>query len=248
MKPQILYNNLLTNGTLTSSALETGSNVQNIRDYRPYTFVKFAAAGTNYIQVEFGQGFEVDTIAIIGHNLYSISAQFYLEKFTTAWVEIINESIESDNAFMFKFENEIASKYRIKIINSIGKPYLGVAFLGKSLEMEYPPDAPRSVYNESIEVDSEISKSGNLLGSIIRFNPIEINHSFSNLSKTFVQNSFLPFWNYAKQLKPFFYAVDLSNNLHDVFYVRLKQESILEMPQSNLNYIDSINLQMIGQR
>ncbi len=248
MKPLILYDNLLVNGTLSSSTLESGSNVQNIRDYRPYTFVKFAAAGTNYIAVEFGQAFAIDSIAVCGHNLYSVSAQLKLQKYTTSWIDIISESVNSNNAFMFHFEQEQASKYRIQIINSVGKPYLGVAFIGKALEMEYPPDGPRSIYNESIIVDTEISKGGNLLGNTIRFNPIEINHNYSNLSKTFVQNSFITFWNYAKTLKPFFYAIDLTNNPNDIFYVRLKEDSVLDMPQSNLNYVDMISLKMTGQR
>ena len=45
MNPLILYDNALTRGTLASSSLVSGYDVQNIKDQRPYTFIKFAAAG-----------------------------------------------------------------------------------------------------------------------------------------------------------------------------------------------------------
>jgi len=248
MNPIILYNNLLINGTLTSSALASGYDVQNVKDYRPYTIAKFAAAGSNYIQLDIAISTPVTTLAVCGHNFFTTGAALQLQSWNgTAWVNVTGGSITpaNDNAFMLYFTSVSSAKFKLVIINTVGLPFVGSLFIGAALLVEWPPSAPRAPYAEGIVADTEISKSGNLLGSILRYNPNDLSFSFTNLTRTWLKNNFLPFWNYAKTLKPFFFCLDYTTEPENVFYCTVKTEMQYAVQQSNLNYGD-VQLTMNG--
>lgn len=251
MNPLILYNNIITESALESSALESGYNVQNIKDGRPYTFVKFANPGTNYIIVDPAANTNASAVAISGHNFGTVGATLTIQRWNgSEWVDITildsNYVAGSNKNQLYYFGLLASTKFKIIITNTLGLPYVGVVSLSYALQMEYPPDGPRAPFTESIVADTEYSEDGNLLGTTIKYNPVMFTHTYTNLTRTFVQQSYLTFWNtHGKLLKPFFYSLDLDYE-PDVFYGIIDPASVHQTPASNLNYYDELTLQMKG--
>lgn len=252
MNPLILYDNALTRGTLSSSTLDSGYDVQSIKDQRPYTHVKFDAAGTNYIRINCDTAEDVDCLGVCGHNLFTVGATLQLQGSNDGsnWNPVTGGSITptDDNAFMLKFTKVTAAYFKIVITNTLGLPYLGVCFIGEALQMEWPPDGPRSPIDESINADVAESKAGNMLGASVYFNPKEMNHIYGNLTRSWVQTYFDPFWETAKQLNKFFYALDLTNEPKACGLCRLKKEYVKSTPASTLVYYDTLQLNMDVER
>ncbi|MFA5803664.1 MAG: discoidin domain-containing protein [Melioribacteraceae bacterium] len=250
MNPILLYDNKLDTGTLASSALASGS-VENIRDGRPYTHVVFSAAGTNYISVDIGASKTVDCVAVVGHNLKTVGASFKVQYDNAGWIDVSGGSITptDDNAFMISFNSVTSSKFKLVITNSSGAPYVGVIYLGAKLLMPWPPDPAPVPFSEGINAETSESESGNILGSTVKSNPIEITHSFRLLTRTFISTYWLPFWNsYGKRMKPFFYAWDLTAIPGDVFFCVMKSSARFAAPVSMLTYVDELIIDMKAQR
>lgn len=254
MNPLILYDNALTRGTLSSTSLATGFNVQSIKDQRPFTQVKFAAAGSaNYIQCSFDAAEDIDCFAVVGHNLYTIGASLQLQGSNNGsdWNPITggSKTPTDDNPFMLKFTKVTVAYLKIVISNTLGLPYLGTAFAAEALQMEQTADGPRIPYSEGIIKDSETSKDGNPLGTVLRYNPVTINHTYSNLTRSWIKSDYKPFWDNSGKLGNwFFYCTDLTNDPDEVFYCQFTDDARLETPQSILTYADSLQLNMLGVR
>jgi len=253
MNPRLLYDNFLTGATITSSTIASGYSNQNVIDGRPYTFAKFNAAGTNYIQGQFGAGVAVNCIGICGHNLKTVSASIAVKYSNngSSWTTATGGTLTplNDDAILLCFTAATATYWKVEISNAAGQPQIGVLFVGSYLEMPFPPDPAPVPYTENINAETFESETGNILGSSVKDNPIEIAHQFRLLTRTWVDTYFKPFWDgYGKALKPFFYAWDLTNAPNDVFYCTLKSSAKWATPVSTLNYYDSLTIEAKAQK
>lgn len=252
MNPIILYASRFLDGTPTATDTASGYNVLNIIDYKTYTLWKAASVGTKYITVDCGSDKSADALGIISHNLYTANATISVESSTDNFAANVTERLAgfiptSNNAFLKPFTSATDRYWRIKIVTAAVVPYLAIAMLGEKLLFPYAPDVPYIPYSEGIEVESSKSKGGNLLGSIVQYKPIEISARFSTLTRTWVINTFKPFWdNHASDLKPFFYVWDNDIYPQFCFWVKAKDSSKYQMPVTILDYVDSIELEMEG--
>jgi hypothetical protein len=246
--PIILYDNRLLDGTLSSSEVMSGFDVNNVIDYRPYTYWVANNSGTNYISVDCVTPKTADCLGIIGHNLYSIGASVSVWSSNNGinWIQRLVFNPTSDKALLKTFTQASARYWKLQIVNTSGQPRIAVVFIGNKLEFPYPPNAPFVPYSESIEVESKRSKTGHLLGSVIKYKQIEISINFSDLTRDWVNTYFKPFWdNHASELKPFFWAWDIDYS-SDVFYVTIQDNMKYETPLSMLSYVDKLSLEMRG--
>lgn len=250
MNPIILYDSRFLDGILTASSEATGYPVANIKDLRTYTFWKPAAAGTVYITIDCGSDKTADSLAIIGHNLKTANATVSVDSSpdNLIWTERLAGFIpSSDKAFLKTFTSAFTRYWRLKFITASVIPYIAVAMLGNKLQFPYPPDTPYIPYSETIETESSKSKAGHLLGTVVRFKPIEVSAKFSHLTRQWVIDSFKPFWDiYGSELKSFFWAWDIDTFPEHVFFLRMIESAKYEMPLSMLNYVDSLSLEMEG--
>ena len=274
MNPIILFDNILTEGTLTATSTASGYDVDNLKDYRVYT--KWKAAGTTnqylswnmggiakvraqtgwYIKLQnnallgaiTGSVDTADAIGIVNHNLGTIGAQIDVQYYESgAWNTVLTLNPTTDNAILSTFTSHTSGDWRIKLSGMSAAPEIGVMFLGVHLSFPWPPEAPVSPVREGIKSKTEISNTGNLLGTNLAFNPKTINHRFTNLTRTWFTTYYEPFWNnHAKLIYPFFYAWDLTNRPNDVFYGYIDDAIIQEEKLSLLNYNDELVLQMKG--
>ncbi|MEW6115391.1 MAG: hypothetical protein AB1553_00620 [Nitrospirota bacterium] len=253
MNPIILYDNRFNDAIPTATDTAAGYDVLNIRDLRTYTFHKFTGSGTKYYYINCGSGKTADCLAIISHNLGTAGATVSVESSATgAWT---GEQVErlagfvptSDKALLKTFNSATAQFWRVKIVTAAVAAQVGVLMLGTKLLFPYPPDTPYRPYSERIEANTSLSKTGNILGSTIRYYPIDVVAPFSNLTRTWVLDNFKPFWiNHGRKLNPFFYAWDLDVYPDDVLFLACSPDMVYELPVSVLAYIDSIILRMQG--
>ena len=250
--PIILYDNRLTDGTLVATDTETGYDVLNLIDLRPYTFWKAASHGTKYITVDCGAAKSADCLAIIGHNLYTAGATVSIESSpdNSSWtVRLAGFTPTSDKAVLKTFTSASAQYWRIKIVTAAVAAYMAVALLGVKIQFEYPPETPYTPYAETAAADVERSKNGHILG-VSTYNPVlNLQAQFGLVSRTWLDAYYIPFWqNHARLFKPFFFVWDLDTYSADVFFVSIGDDASLETPFSVLTNTDVLSLKMRGVR
>lgn len=194
---------------------------------------------------------EIKALGIMGHNLGTAGAGVSVESSDdgTNWTErLASFTPSSDNAILKALTSYRAAIRRLKIVTTSIAPYVAEAWLAEHMEMPYPPDAPMAPYEEGIESEMTLSRGGRTLGVVTSYFPIDIQHRFSNLLRTWAADNFVPFWEYAKYLYPFFYAPDLDTWPDDVFFCTVSPDMKFKTPVSVLLYVDSIDLIMRGYR
>lgn len=225
MNPIILTDNRFNNGTPVASGTAAGFDARNIADERPYTWWKGPAVGTYTIKVDCGAAKSADTLAICGHNLFTIGAQISVESSPTGAVwtnRLAAFTPTSDAALLRTFTSVSAQWWQIKIVAPAGVPQLAIAFLGVRLTFPAPPDAPYIPMEQDVEEESALSEGGYPLGTAIKFKPIRTRPVFSNLARTWVFDTFRPVWeNYLSDRRCFFWGWDLTTYPND--YVFLAQ-------------------------
>ena len=250
-KPILLYDNRFNDGTLTATDTASGYDVLNIKDLRTYTFWKAASAGTKHITVYCGSSKSADALGIVGHNLFSANATVSVEYSATgAWageelVALAGFTPSDDKAFLKIFTSQSARYWRIKIVTASVAAYLAVLILGVKLTFERFLQAEFDPTPEKIESESKKSKTGNLLGSTVNFISRTIKASWKYLTPSWIDSTFKPAWdNHLSQLKPFFWAWDITNHSNEIFFVKISDDFSLSMPYDPIRR--NLTLEMEG--
>lgn len=248
MFPLILADNRFLDGVPTATATATGFDALHIRDGRTYTRWMAPAPGVFRIKVNCAAAKSAAALGIIGHNLYSAGATIAVESSTDdlVWTTRLAAFTPSDDKALLKLFATVSAQHWSLLIDSpTVAPWLAVAMIGNCLEFPFPPDAPYTPYTESVQEESQTSKTGNPLGTVIRYYPLEIKPQFSHPSRSWVEDSYRPFrQNYSRQRKYFFWAWDLSAYPGQVFYV--KDIGKYDPPVSVLAYYDRLKLELQG--
>lgn len=248
MNPVILYQNCFASGTLTASETASGFDVANVVDFRPYTLWKGTLTNPLYITMNCGAAVAADALGICGHTLGTCGATIDLEHSANGsnWTSLGIGYAPSDDAPILKLFNSATKQYwRLKITGHTIAPVIGVLMVGPRLTFPYPPETPHIPFDEGIVAASEISKTGNLLGSVINYKPIDIAVDFGLLPRTFVFDTYKPFWdNHASNLKPFFWAFDASAYGTLVYYAMMDPATRFQAPLTTLSYVDRLSFRL----
>lgn len=252
--PIILYESRFMDGTPIASSTRTGFSVLNINDYRKYTLHKFDASGINNYTINCSTSKSADTIGIVGHNWGTITSTVNIKVSAdgTAWTTKHSFSPSDDHALIQVFTSTAAQWWRVEVECSTASTVTaeaGVILLGSKFTFEkgMPYGSGYDPRPESINAEQTYSKAGNLLGSIINYHSIELNAQFEYLSDTWIRNTFLPVWStHLKQLKPFFWAWDITNYTTDVFYCVLPSDFENRNPFSLGKDYRNLNLKMLA--
>ncbi|MDJ0513088.1 MAG: hypothetical protein QNJ62_06560 [Methyloceanibacter sp.] len=111
-RPAFLYDNRLDDGTPVASTTETGFDVLNLRDWKPYTFWKPTAVPAT-VTVDAGVPRPTDYALLWGHNLYSSNVRFDVEHSSDNFVAdttTLSYSAESDKPLAVYF-TEVTKRY-----------------------------------------------------------------------------------------------------------------------------------------
>jgi hypothetical protein len=244
--PIILADNRFLDAVPTATGVTDGSAL-NVRDCRTYTLLQFAAAGTNYLTVDCGSPSSADCLAVIGHNLYTAGALVSVEYSENGvdWRGVIAPFAPvSDKAFLRTFLLLQAQWWRLKIVTDSVAPRLAVAMIGSRVEFQFPPD-PGTPMTVSVVEESKDSVTGNPLGSVVHFSPIEVKTQFSTVDRSWVETVYRPFWmTYGRLRKWFFWARDVDTYPEEILFVR--DQGNYDPSVSVLSYYDALKLDLKG--
>lgn len=253
--PIILYDNrFLDSDLITATGEDADYPIENLTDYRTYTFWKDDAfSGSRYITVDCGASKSADCLAIAGHNLYSIGATISVESSSDNFSADVNERLagfapSSNYALMKTFNTANQRYWRLKIINATEEPRIAVLLIGDRLDFPYPPITPYAPYSEGIESLTHVGKTGATLGSVIQYHPIIISPRFELLTTAWVFGDLKTFWDsHGKLLKPFFWAWDLVTYPTQVYFVVFAVGQKFNPTLKVANRVESIAFKMLGR-
>lgn len=247
MNPIILADNRFLDGIPTATGVADTTPL-NVRDLRTYTWLEFPAAGTNYLTVDCGTDRSADALGIIGHNLSTAAAAVSVEcsPDNVVWTQCLAPfTPPSDRATLQIFATATARYWRVKIVTATVAPRLAVAMVGSRITFPFPPDKGFVPIAENVETDSNDSKTGNPLGVVVRFFPLDITPVFSYPDRSFVDGVWRPFRDsYGRYRKFFFWAWDLAVYPQHVFYVY--DAGKFDPPVSRLAYYDRLAITLKG--
>ena len=248
MNPIVLADNRFLDGTPAATGTAAGSDVLNIRDLRTYTYWQAAASGTNYLTVDCATAKSADCLGILTHNLFTAAAAVSVESSpdNSAWTQRLAPFTPADDRAKLKtFTTASARYWRIKIVTAAVAPRLAIAILGSRIDFPFSPDKGFVPFSESVEAEGADSKSGNQLGVVVRYFPVDIKPVFSYVDRSFVDNTWRPFReSYGRLRKPFFWGWDLTAYPEQVFFVT--DAGRYDPPVSRLAYYDRLSLDLKG--
>ncbi len=249
MNPLILSDNRFADSVPSANATAVDFDARHLVDGREYTFWKGDAVGTFYLTANCPVAAAADSLALCGHNLGTAGASVSLEGYSAStWSEIVAPFIPTDDRPLLKtFNSQSCDDWRLKIVSAAVVPELAVLLVGERLDFPQKPESPYIPYTEDVEETSAASKAGHQLGSLVKFFPISITASFRNIGRSWVLDSYQPFWeSHARWRKPFIYAWDLDLFPQHVFWVR--HVGKFATPLSISSRVDSLALDLKGVR
>ena len=240
-KPIILAANIFETATPTATDTATGYDVLNILDRRTYTLWKAASFGTKYLTIDAATATAVDALGIIGHNLSTCSATISVEHSTTGlWageeVEILaGFTVTTDKAILKTFTSATIRYWRIKIVTAAIAPYIAVAFLGPRATFSRAMTINFDPFPEKLITETNRSKGGHILGTTIQYVSSEITAKFNAVATTWIEATFRDLWDdYLSQLKPVFWAWEITNHPLEIYYVTVPESFNMSMPYGSM--------------
>lgn len=238
--PIILAENIFELGTptATDTNADTDYNVLHIKDRRTYTFWKAASAGTKYLTVDCGYNVTADALGIMAHNLYTCGATISVECSSDNFiadttVALAGFTVTTDRAILKTFTQQTKRYWRIKIVTASIAAYLAVAFIGDRVTFPrtYLKSNSFDPRPQKVMTESARSKTGNILGSTILYTSRTIKLALNFVTAAWIDSDFTPLWDtYLSQLKPFFYAWEITEHPTEIDYVKIPDEFELSMP------------------
>lgn len=178
-----------------------------------------------------------NTLGIHTHNLYTVGATISVEisSDNNTWHEIYAGFAPTDNLNILKsFSTDYYARYwRLKITGHTAAPEIAILCIGEALDFPTPPRIPVDIYEIEMSGDGKLSKTGQLLGAVIRNKPVRMEYSFagSEYTYTWVGTTYKAFWtNHASELKPFFFGLDLANYTDLHWLCRIPTDSSFSIP------------------
>lgn len=256
MNTRFLFENVLENAVLSATDTAAGYDVNNLLDRRSFTKWRANSYGTKYITGVFtAANSHADTVAIFGHNFFSIGASVTIEFYDdtdASWTEIAAFTITKDGAIAAGFTLEThADRWRVKIVTTPGNiAECALILIGQSAVFPFPPNAPHTDFVQKGLNESAVSKTGNLIGVVNRGDETTFQLSFAHLLRTWTNTWLLNWWwpDYGKLGKPFIYVPDLDYDDEEVYLVKCADEYQFQLPKSLRDYYDNVSFDLIGMR
>jgi len=194
-----------------------------------------------------------NTLGIQSHNLNTVGATISVECSgdNNDWSVALTGFAPSDDLNIMKsFGTDYYARYwRLKIASHTAAPQIAILCIGEALEIPTPPTTEVDIYEASVSGEGSLSKTGHLLGAIVRNKPVEINYTFkgSDYTYTWVSTDYRTFWeDHASEMKPFFFALDLTNFTDLHWLMRIKPDSSWKVPMIFKTRVEQLELNFEG--
>jgi len=258
--PIILYDSIFTGSSMSASATVAGYSVDNLSDYRSYTQWQAASSGIVWIKCHCTAARAANSIGIVGHNLYSKDATISVQMFTSDSVTAADWSTalsgfkpDNDYALFKDFETSAERLWWKITIQCATIVTIGEIIIGDKIQLPGKPMAPVSPYSIGAEIETNRSKAGHILGSVVRYKPLSISHKIAPAEGNYdwwssVYRSFM--LNHALNMKPFFYVMDAGADTaktpKDAFWVKLDDSMKYSLNMLMGGRVEEMTLTMSG--
>lgn len=217
--PFAAWDNQAATATLSSGdAVLTDGALTNAVSGTTYDYWLPNVTGTaTTFQATFSTARTISFVGIAAHNLYTLAATVVVQRSTDAgatWPNVTGTSYTpTDNSpigFRMPTSGNDADRWRIRItgLTAAAPLYIGVVFFGN--DMVFPSrfyrDFAPNISPSEVQLQSNVSVGGNLLGNSVLTRGSTISAQLRNLPPSFVRGSMLPFIPHFNAGKGFFFG------------------------------------------
>lgn len=244
--PLVLWDNLLTGGTLTASTEESGAEVENITTGSTFDYwTPTTTSGAVYLDT--GTPKTASALGIAAHNLGSLGATITV-KDASGPTTLATVSPTDDKTILILFDETSTSDWEIEITGASAAFSIGVMTLGEPLIFEtgITPSYTPLWMAENIELFNNKSLGGQFFQNRIVRKSSEGIVNLNILDRDFVEGiSFQDFRDYYNEGKTFFWAAGPSVFDKDVSFCRRVGGGELRpsFPENGLFYRASLNME-----
>ena len=190
-----------------------------------------------------------NTLGVHTHNLYTVGATItpQCSGDSITYIDTLTGFAPSDNLNIVKsFGVDYYARYwRLKIASHTAAPQMGILTIGEALDFPSPPKTQVDIYEVSVSGEGSLSKTGQLLGAVVRNKPVEINYTFAgnDYTYTWVSGDYRDFWEaHASEMKPFFFALDLTNFTDLHWLCRIQPDSSWKVPMMFKTRVEEVEI------
>lgn len=206
MNPRIFYDNRLADATPVASTTANGYAVENLTDWRPYTWWKPTALPAT-VTVDCGAARSADSLFVYGHDLFTQGATIETwgstDNFSASNVLVDTYTPSSNSAFVRTFQSVSYRYWRIRLTGTT-MPSLAIVAIGAMLELAgwctFDAFDPRGY---SIQGQTHRNERGQPLGKVIDFAARSNSVTARRVSWSWLTGTFLPAWDAHLRATPF---------------------------------------------
>lgn len=220
--PTALYENLLTEGTLTGTG-STGFEISNAVTGATWDFWRPPSAVSAFsVGVSLSTQEAADCAVIAAHDAATVGADIRVQYSTdggTTWLDASSWVTPTDNdVVMILFPSQTGNAWRLQQRN--GPAAVGVVMIGSKLAFEYGVDGSRVGFQHGhkVEVMGGDTLGGQFVPQKVRKKGGQVSVTFPWITSAFADNTMAMFEDHYNDGKPFAFAGNPSYDAYDVAY------------------------------
>jgi len=227
--PLIAWDNLVAPGTLSASSEEADFPLTNLLD--GVTTAKWKpTAMPATVTVDLDASAPADVLAFAAHDMHTQGVTVLLQRWDgAAWVDVMERTPESDDAFMMAFPIADSDQWRVTFTGGVFS--LGVLHLSRGLVVPgriVPPHTPLNIASEVELLGASESGNGEFLQADFMRTGARAEVSFSAQRPDFIKGDrFEAFRQHYNRARPFFIACFPRHDRKDVGYCHRKGGSLI---------------------
>lgn len=224
--PIFAWDNLAKGKTLGGTATLTGGDAFNATNGTTADFWLPNVTGTTAdFTVDLGAATALNFAAIASHNVNELagSAQIDCSSDNSAWTAVGAVTTPDDGSPMaWRFASTSARYWRLRVSGlTVSDPLaVGVAFFGVEtiLPQRAYQDVSPPITPNMVEIASNVSVGGNLMGSSTVSQGYTVPHNFNHIQPAFIRGVFKPFIQHFNEGRGFFMAWRPHKYPEDIIY------------------------------
>lgn len=209
MTPRIYYDNALAGGALIASTTATGTDPDNVLDWRPFTWWRPTALPAT-LTVDCGSARACDYALVYGHDLWTAGCTLEIRGSTDNFVgsNVLVSSITptSNASILLQFGSVSYRYWRVRITGAATMPNLAIAAIGAALVLPGYLDPSFDPTGRKVVGVTNRNANGQPLGKIIEYTEQQRTVTLRHVSWQWIRATFLPAWRAHLRSTPFVFA------------------------------------------
>lgn len=255
----------MADGTLSATSQESGTDVLDVVNFKGYEF--WQADGhvlPQYITSQLAIDGTADALGLFGHNFGTLGLAISVESATDdpdgSSGVILTERLAgftptNDKAIIKTFNSASDLWWRLKMDKAIAldsadaNPYLAVLMIGQLLQFPNAQQSPLVLRDEKPIMEVTKARKGQHLSTVRSYTELAIDVNIPVPTSTWVDNTFMTFWNnHASLGYPFFFAWDLDTYPDLIYWAQIEEDFRFQQPFHVGGLVTNIKLKMTAMK